>query len=267
MSKISFVRFRPTTLVLLWGSVVLFSCFKTLETKPSDKLPSAVLNLSNWKITIPFDANGKDGEQSEVAAEVKHPQLASYTLSGYYYVNSTNDGVVFKAHAGGTHTKGSGFPRCELREMVENGTKSAKWQSNVGKHTMEIDQAITHLPLRKPHVVAGQIHSTGDFDDVITCRLEGTKLLLAHNGKKGAVLTDNYALGTRFKLKWVVENDEIKSYYNGKLVETYPLQFPDSYFKAGCYTQSASWGKNNNHQADAAEYGEVVIYGLSVSHE
>lgn len=267
MKGTSIQRPNPAVLGLWLGSILLFSCFQTPPPKPSDKLPSAVLNLTNWKITIPFDANGKDGEQSEVAAEVKHPQFGSYALAGYFYVNATGDGVVFKAHAGGTHTKGSGFPRCELREMVENGTKTAKWQSSGGKHTMEIDQAITHVPQHKPHVVAGQIHSTGDYDDVITCRLEDKRLLLAHNGKKGTVLTDKYVLGTRFKIRWVVENDQIKSYYNGVLVETYPLAFPDSYFKAGCYTQSASWGKNNNHQADAAEYGEVVIYGLSVWHE
>jgi hypothetical protein len=132
---------------------------------------------------------------------------------------------------------------------------------------MEIDQAITFLPVHKKHVVAGQIHSTGDFDDVITCRLEDKKLFLSHNGTKGTMLTTKYVLGTRFKIKWVVENNEIKSFYNGELVETYPLEFPDAFFKAGCYTQSASWGKNNKHNADASEYGEVVIYGLSMSHE
>jgi hypothetical protein len=247
---------------LIIGFLWLFNS-PTIEPKK----PSEILNLTNWKITIPFDVNGKDGEQSDVAAEVKHPSFANYTLADYYYTNAANDGVVFKAHAGGAHTKGSGFPRCELRELVENGKKSAKWQSGEGRHTMEIDQAITHLPTHKKHVVAGQIHSTGDFDDVITCRLEDKKLLLSHNGSKGTVLSAKYVLGTRFKVKFVVENNEIKTYYNGELVETYPLQFPDAYFKAGCYTQSASWGKNNNHNAEAAEYGEVVIYGLSVSHE
>lgn len=232
----------------------------------SETLPSKILNLSNWKITIPFDANGKDGENSEVAHDIKNPEFINYTLPNYYFVNTTNDGVVFRAHAGGTHTKGSGFPRCELREMIENGTKSAKWQSGIGTHTMEIEQAFTHLPTQKKHVVAGQIHSTGTFDDVITCRLENTKLFLAHNGAKGTVLNEKYTLGTRFKIKFVVQNDEIKTFFNDKLVETYPIQFPDAYFKAGCYTQSASWGKNNNHNAEPSEYGEVVIYKLMVEH-
>lgn len=240
------------------------------ETKTiSDALPSSILNLSNWKITIPFDANGKDGSESGVAQEIKQTELNTYTLPNYYFTNATKDGVVFKAHAGGAHTSGSGFPRCELREMIENGTKTAKWQSNSGKNTMEIDQAITFLPIHKKHVVAGQIHSTGNYDDVITCRLEDKKLFLSHNGVKGTMLTDNYVLGTRFKIKFVVENNEIKSYYNNSTqpIEVYPIYFPDAYFKAGCYTQSASWGKNDNHNADGGDYGEVIIYGLSVWHQ
>ena len=265
------IQSKPVRMYLFLAPFILFFNFQKLEKietkKIKEKLPSAILNLNNWKITIPFDANGKDGSENGVAYEIKTNELSTYTLPTYFYTNSTNDGVVFKAHAGGAHTNGSGFPRCELREMVENGKKSAKWQSNSGKHTMEIDQAITFMPSHKKHVVAGQIHSTGDFDDVITCRLEDKKLFLSHNGSKGAILTTKYVLGTRFKIKFVVENNEIKSFYNNELVETYSLQFPDSYFKAGYYTQSASWGKNNNHNADPNEYGEVVIYGLSVSHE
>lgn len=249
------------------ATILFFNCEK--EVTPPDfaetkKLPSEVIDLDNWKITIPFDESGNDGELSKVAKEIKQENLKSYTLDNYYYVNASNDGVVFKAHAGGAHTSGSGYPRCEYREMT-NG-KEAKWQSYEGKHTFEIEQAINFLPSHKKHVVAGQIHSTGDFDDVITCRLEDKKLFLSHNGKAGTTLTTNYSLGTRFKLKWIVENNEIKSYYNNQLVETYPLTFPDSYFKAGCYTQSASWGKNDNHNAISNDYGEVVIYSLKVSH-
>lgn len=251
--------------------LVLFNCKKVVvETEMPDSsdgvLPADVIDLTNWKITIPFDASGIDGGNSGVAAEVKQPLLNSYELPVYYYVNETKDGVIFRAHAGGAHTSGSGYPRCELREMTNDGKDRAKWQSAEGVHRMEIVQAINAIPTNKKHVVAGQIHSTGDFDDVITCRLENKKLFLSHNGKDGATLTTNYVLGTRFKIEWVVENNETKTFFNDELVETYSLAFPDAYFKAGCYTQSASWGKNNNHNANASEYGEVVIYNVTTTH-
>ncbi|SOE21560.1 Alginate lyase [Spirosomataceae bacterium TFI 002] len=234
------------------------------EHKVLKNIPSKVIDLENWKITIPFDQFGKDGSESKVAHEIKQDALNAYILDDFYFVNSSNDGVVFRAHAGGAHTSGSGYPRCEFREMT-NG-KEAKWQSSEGKHILEIEQAINAVPDHKKHVVAGQIHSTGEFDDVITCRLEDKKLFLSHNGKAGTTLTMDYILGTRFKIKWVVENNEIKSYFDDKLIEAYALKFPDSYFKAGCYTQSASWGKNDKHNADPQDFGEVVIYKLDVSH-
>ncbi|MCR9064099.1 MAG: polysaccharide lyase family 7 protein [Cytophagales bacterium] len=249
------------------ATVLILNCEKLEASRDSvfnHTLPSEVIDLENWKITIPFDDFGNDGSDSQVAGEIVGDDLKTYLLENYYYVDTNKNGVVFRAHAGGAHTSGSGYPRCELREMIKN--KRAKWQSGVGKHTLEIEQAINHLPAHKKHVVAGQIHSTGDFDDVITCRLEERKLFLSHNGKAATVLTSNYVLGSRFKIKWVVEDNVIKSYFNDELVETYPLAFPDSYFKAGCYTQSASWGKNNNHNADSEDYGEVIIYKLRVSH-
>lgn len=254
-------------LFLMTAILLFFSCqkrVKPVETAVQKTMPASVLNLDNWKITLPFDAEGNDGENSGTAHEIKQGAIKKYILDNYYFVGEKK-AVVFRAHAGGAHTSGSGYPRCEYREMLSNGEK-AKWQSNEGTHVMEIEQSINVLPIQKKHVVAGQIHSTGDFDDVITCRLESKKLFLSHNGRAGKTLTTNYVLGTRFKLKWVVENDEIKSYFNDQLVETYPLTFPDSYFKAGCYTQSASWGKNDHHNAESSEYGEVLIYKLEVSH-
>ena len=85
---------------------------------------------------------------------------------------------------------GSGYPRSELREMTSSGSANASWSTTSGTHTMEIRQAITHLPVVKPHVVAGQIHDAGD--DVIVCRLEGSKLFIDQNGVNGPVLTTNY---------------------------------------------------------------------------
>jgi hypothetical protein len=241
----------------------------TLQAQKAKVLPSKVLDLTNWKITLPFDAEGNDGENSMDAVEVKRPAFDTLSVPTYFCVNEAGDGVIFRAHVNGAHTKGSGFPRSELREMTENGKKSAKWQSNTGKHTMEVDGAITHLPITKKHVVIAQIHSTGDFDDVITVRLEDRKLFLSHNGVKATMLSNAYKLGTRFKVKFVVENNVISTYYNDSEapVEEYKLEFPDSYFKAGCYTQSASWGKQDKTNASDNEYGEVVLYNVKVTHE
>src|SRR6185503_11512401 len=218
-------------------------------------LPSSVLNLTNWKLTLPVDT-----PRAGSPDEIRQPELAGFADTNYFRVNSARDGVVFVAHCGGATTSGSTYPRSELREMVGLGSGNASWSTLFGTHTMEITQAITHLPVVKPEVVAGQIHDAND--DVIVFRLEGTKLFINEHGTNGPMLTTSYRLGDVFTVKFVARNGGIECYYNGQYIYTYSVSALGCYFKAGCYTQS------NTSRGDApTAYGEVVIYGLSVTHE
>jgi hypothetical protein len=223
-------------------------------------LPANVLNLINWKITLPVDGSDSGTD----ADEIKQPQLATYSIDPYFKNNADNTGVIFRAHTGGATTSGSGYPRSELREMTNNGATNASWSSGSGTHTMEIDQAITHLPDLKRHIVAGQIHDGGD--DVIVFRLEGSKLFIDINGDDGPTLTGNYVLGTRFKVKFVVSGNQTRCYYNDTLMYTLNQSYSGAYFKAGAYTQSSCTGTPGSSESCSA-YGEVVIYNVTVSHQ
>jgi hypothetical protein len=217
--------------------------------------PSAVLNLANWKLTLPVTGSG-----SSDAREVTQPQLASFALSPWFAVNAVGDGVVFQANAGGATTSGSSYPRSELREMTGGGAQNASWSSTSGTHTMVISEAITALPSVKPHVVAGQIHDAND--DVAVFRLEGTSLYLTHGDDSHyKLITGSYHLGTRFEAKFVVSGGKVAAYYNGVLQASIDDSFSGGYFKAGCYTQS------NTDKGDAAgAYGQVIVFGLTVTH-
>ncbi len=222
---------------------------------PGGNLPSGVLNLANSKLTLPIDTS-----HAGTPDEIKQPELATFQDGNYFYVNSARDGVVFTANCGGYTTSGSGYPRSELREMTSNGSINASWSTTSGTHTMEIRQAITHLPVVKPQVVAGQIHDAGD--DVIVFRLEGSQLFIDQNGVNGPVLTTNYRLGDIFTAKFVARNGGVECYYNGRFIYTYPVSDSGCYFKAGCYTQS------NTTKGDApTAYGQVVIYNVSITHQ
>ena len=239
----------------------MIACVTTSGIRvPVESYPANVLDLTNWKLNIPLDED-KNGTSDEI----KQPKLATYTLNPWFHNDATNTGVVFRAHCGGVTTSGSGFPRSELREMTNNGTTGASWSSDAGTHIMEIEQAITHLPVVKPHIVAGQIHDAND--DVIVFRLEGKKLFLDHNGADGIVLTNNYTLGTRFKVKFEVSGAQVKSYYNDALIETYPIHFAGAYFKAGAYVQSSCQGRKKVAGESCDAYGEVVIYKVTVTHQ
>jgi hypothetical protein len=223
--------------------------------------PADVLDLHNWKLNLPVDANGA---QTGVSLEIKRTQLDTFFMIPYFHNNNDNTGVIFNANCGGATTSGSGYPRSELREMTTNGTVNASWSSALGIHTMEIDQMVTHLPAVKKNIVVGQIHDAND--DVIVFRLEDKKLFMDHNGTTGTILDANYLLGTRFKVKFIVSADTVYSYYNGVLKESYPISFSGAYFKAGAYVQSSCKGSKQVAGESCDAYGEVVIYKVTVTH-
>ena len=112
-------------------------------------LPSQVLDLRNWKITLPIDANGNGR-----ADEITQPALSSYS-SAYFQANAAGSGVVFRAPVGGATTGGSQFPRSELREM--DGSTEAGWLPHDGfRHVMTLRTAINHAPANQPNIVAVQ---------------------------------------------------------------------------------------------------------------
>ena len=127
------------------------------------QVPGQLLDLTNWKLTLP---TGQEGKPEEIV----EPELSSFT-NDFFRLNDGRDGVVFTANAGGVTTSGSSYPRSELREM--NGQEKASWSNTAGTHTMRVREAVTRLPAVKPHVVAAQIHDAED--DVIEVRLEGQR--------------------------------------------------------------------------------------------
>lgn len=212
--------------------------------------PSQLLGLSkNWKWQGPTAEGGK-------IIERKQPALQTYSDSN---IRVSGDRVLFTAKCGGYTTSGSAYPRSELREMRNNGKDLAGWSNRSGTHIMTLDQAFLHLPSKKPHVVAGQIH--GGDDDVTVCRLEGKKLWVTRGDDTNFHLLDsNYALGTRFTITFDARPGGIDITYNGGGVDvTVPGNYSGCYFKAGCYTQS-----NPSKGDSPSDYGQVAIWNLTM---
>jgi len=251
---------RTISITILCTAFLFTLVSSTSSKKQGLKLPSEILNLSNWKLNVP------EGIKTPgLSDEYKQPELNTYTNENWFYANKTSDAVVFRAITGGTTTKGSGYPRSELREMTDNGRKNASWSSSTGSHILFIDQSIIHLPVKKPHLVVGQIHDAED--DVIVFRLEKKKLFVKIDDENGPVLDDNYQLGTRFNVMFKVKNDTTECYYNGKLKFSYPKAFTGAYFKAGAYVQSSCQGKRKVEGESCDAYGAVEIYKVWVKHE
>jgi len=235
---------------------------KSTPSSPTAKMiyPSQVLNLANWKITIPTITSGN-------AAEIKQPELATYNISPWFIVVSEGNAVRFRAAVNGSTTSGSEYPRSELREMVDNGKTNAAWSSKKGIHTLFLDQAITAVPKIKQDVVAGQIHN--ESKDIIVIRLNYPNLHVRVDGTNVYTLDSHYTLGKRFTVKFVVSEGLTKVYYNNGADPVYTLnkKYSDAYFKAGVYTQSNCSKEGSPSLCNDNNYGEVIIYQATITHQ
>jgi len=284
---------RPLVLVGIGG--VLLAVFVALvvligggddepkggPTRPPSEVgyPADVLNLRNWKLTLPVDGDG-DKRADEIrqpclAVACYNPKRKMYDnpefkvpfSSVWFHVTDNRAGVVFRAPVNGATTSGSENARSELRELApatkDGDEVEARW-SNKGPavHTMELEQAITSTPRRYPSVVFAQIHN--DDDDVILIKYrEGRLFADADRGDFDETLDDNYRLGTRFKLRIQATRGLIRVTYNNSKTVVYKKASDTMYFKAGVYNQS-----NLEKYPDESpnSYGEVVIYQLKVTH-
>ncbi|MBI4226075.1 polysaccharide lyase family 7 protein [Candidatus Roizmanbacteria bacterium] len=221
----------------------------TSSNKPFD--------LTNWKLTLPIG-------EAKKPKEILQPELANFVIDPWFVLEQ--GAVRFRAAVNGATTGGSDYPRSELREMSDNGKNQASWSSKSGIHTLFIDQAITAVPQHKQHVVAGQIHDGGD--DVIVIRLEMPNLYVNVDGKNKHTLDSGYTLGKRFTVKFEVSDGQTKIFYNGGSDPAYTLdkKYSEAYFKAGAYTQS-NCGKEEPSPCTESNFGEVIIYQLSVNHQ
>lgn len=217
-------------------------------------LPGELLNLTDWKLTLPTG-------EAESPREVTQPELATFEIEPWFYLDEASTAVVFRANAGGVTTSGSGYPRSELREMADGGGARADWSTTSGVHTMTITQAITHLPEVKPHAVAGQIHDAAD--DIVMIRLEENYLYVEGGGEDLGVLDADYTLGEWFTVRIEANAGVIDVYYQDMSTPAVSVERDTTgcYFKAGVYTQS------NTERGDAADaYAEVRIRELVVTH-
>jgi Alginate lyase len=89
--------------------------------------------------------------------EIKQPVLATFSNDYAFFVEPEGKAVVFRANCGGVTTKGSSYPRSELRERSNGGTVDAAWSSSVGYHVMKWTGCVKKIPTVKRQTVIGQI--------------------------------------------------------------------------------------------------------------
>ena len=264
--------------MLSFALFLLISCFFSqilAQSVPSDLMD----NCNQWKITYPTGVEDKT--------------LCGEANNEFFYLNDTKDAIVFKAPIrtdNGT-TPNSSNIRSELRERLADGSADIYWTTE-GSHIVYVKQAITHLPINKSQLVATQIHGNKDdgIDDAMVMRLENSHLFLSFNGGKlrsNVTVKTNYTLGTIHEVIFLVVDGKHYCYYSedGNLLNAYnsgnastylvksdgndfvmDLNYDESYFKVGNYTQSNA-DEEGNDTDDLTNYGEVLVYDFFVKHD
>lgn len=220
------------------------------------------ISLQNWKVTLPTG----DPESPD---EVGPPIPAAFSKSPYF-VRNRDGSITFRAPCKGVSTSGSGYVRCELREM--KGSKRAAWDSRDGTNTLVVTTKITKLPKSKPEAVTAQIHDSGpkldgkNSDDIVMIRHVGRNVYMSKSKGKGkgadlVLLDSNYSVGDWYQVTIVAKASGITvTYLKGsmRVVKSWSGKTGKGwYFKAGIYNQSTESG---------GRYAEAIIRELRVGH-
>lgn len=214
-----------------------------------------VLDLTNWKLTLPIDTDHAGSPD-----EIRQPELATYDNPDLFTV--TDKGVTFTASVDGAVTANTTYPRCELREMF--GPDEAAWSATSGTHVMTLTGSVDVLPPVKGQVCIAQIKTaaaTPLMQVVADRRAAGIRLAVRFNDVwQTPLLANPYTLGTPFILKLKVASGRVKVCFNGTQVLNLPTTDRDLYFKAGNYTLA------NLSTDQPGSYGRTSISTLTVKH-
>ncbi|WP_434035743.1 polysaccharide lyase family 7 protein [Formosa sp. 4Alg 33] len=260
--------------------LILLILFSNFGSHLWAQIPADLMeNCKQWKITYPT------GEEEK--------KLCDEPNNEFFFVNDDKDAIVFRTPIrtdNGT-TPNSDNVRSELREREPDGSADVYWTTE-GSHMLYVKQAITHLPINKSELVATQIHGDKEagIDDAMVLRLEDSHLFLSFNGGKlrsDISITNTYTLGTIHEVIFLVQDNKHYCYYSedGSLLEAFnnntasdylvkdgdrdyvmDLEYDQSYFKVGNYTQSNPKDEGDD-TGKPENYGEVLVYDFSVVHD
>ena len=214
-------------------------------------LPSQILNLTFWALSLPFGNNGVPETRSGSS-------LLTYSSNKYFYVPENVSAVAFKTYTNGLTYANTKYPRTEMRE-----TSPMSWNTSSGYHLMNFSGCVTRLPSATPKLVLAQIHH-GDDDLIrIRClRKYGIVTIdVSYNDQEAlGVLDSNYTLKSTYNIQVEVFNNTLNVFYNTRdqAAVTLPVSQDNCFFKIGCYPQS--------DKKSSTDFGETWVYSVNTTH-
>lgn len=201
--------------------------------------------------------------------EILSSELAKGFTNKYFYSDDTDGAIVFTVPSDGETTKGSNYPRTELRQTGSG----SDWQlTDVSTHYLRVLCRVIEVAQPKPQVIIGQVHGSTNDSEIVKIRWTGDKPGLCYiearfqkNDKTkeeyGVSLARNLTLGDMIDYTITMTKGTITVTINNESTsQTYTTQFYGTndqyYFKAGNYLQYNGKDKVFN--------GRVKVYLISL---
>ncbi|KAH7136873.1 alginate lyase-domain-containing protein [Dactylonectria estremocensis] len=203
-------------------SVIFLGATQSAVALDSSCAPGGNFDLSKWTLQMPTGSEGSPDSISSSELE----GCSGYTDSEYFYTNQTDGALVMK-HC-----------RTEFRE------NDPSWSPLDPYNRLVAELMVTE---NDDEICVGQIHIVDSISSKPVAELYyGSDGALSMGVQKCRTCTQqrsdigNVPKGERFTYEIRYENDQLSVSINGgsfKTLDTFELDAPDSYFKAGNYNQ------------------------------
>ncbi|WP_312513861.1 polysaccharide lyase family 7 protein [Chryseobacterium culicis] len=229
--------------LFLWCSV-----FVSAQNNGFDKVPQSQFNLSPFDLQLPIPKNNS-------IVIIQGPEVQNFASKNFYFWPQDKS-IRFFCSSDGQPTKGSHYPRTELREKNE-------WHFE-NKHTLKVRMAVLQQP-GTGKIIIGQIHGHSKGTEALKIWWNNGEIQAGFkkevNDKEERItLLKNVPLGQIFDYSiqqnnsdvLVTVNQQTASFHFGESWKTEPV-----YFKAGNYLQDNS--------LSPVTAGLTAMYDLKIS--
>jgi hypothetical protein len=231
------------------------------------KPPGSFFNLTNWKITVPYD--GPDGDV--YADEITQPALNSLVDPRYFYLDASNQ-MVMDAPVNGDTTSGSTGVRAELREM--DGAVESSWDKTTASRQLTVagyfdPTNITGGSAPKKVMIVGQIHETSGTPGIyltVDYDASPSRLRLFKDGPGVGNLVTNFLPTDKlaFRIECTAGNVNIYGVVGNEtqLPSTPQFTFPASGFAevTGSYLKTGAYNKTDTGTGSTGDSIAKITY-------
>ena len=236
---------------MLFTLLLAFQSTITSALNPSCA-PGGNFDLSYWNLQLPVGTTGNPTTISSFSLQ----GCNGYQNYQYFFTESGDGALVMKvpgspSSSGCVTTPNSKHCRTELQEVDPGTDNTASWSPSASKNRLIATLLVPRPDDSEYGTVVGQIHIDDTISSKPVCELYYNQAGDIHigveqtrsGGNQVVTKVGNVPVGTIFTYEIRYEGDALSLSINGgaaQELDTYQLDSPNSYFKAGNYNQGNS---------------------------